>query len=104
MPTTRCRSSAWKLDDILRESPLWDGKVGRLQVTNATQETVELRALMSARNSSQAFDLRCEVREKLIAFLQAEYPYALPRQRWEVASNHISDPATVRPFVASSGH
>jgi hypothetical protein len=42
---------------------------------------VELRALVSVRNPSQAWDLRCEVREKLIAFLQAKYPRALPRQR-----------------------
>jgi len=101
VPVERLRQ---KLDDILRESPLWDGNVGRLQVTNTTQETVELRALMSARNSSQAFDLRCEVREKLIAFLQAEYPHALPRQRWEIASDHISDTATVRPFAPNGGH
>ncbi|MGC2201475.1 MAG: mechanosensitive ion channel family protein, partial [Stellaceae bacterium] len=47
---------------------------------------VEMRALVSARNASLAWDLRCEVREKLIAFLQAEYPHALPRQRVEVAS------------------
>ena len=52
---------------------------------------------MSARNPGQAWDLRCEVREKLIAFLQAEYPNALPRQRTElvgdltVAKNSVSN-------------
>jgi hypothetical protein len=45
---------------------------------------VELRALVSARNPGQNWDLRCRVREKLIAFLQADYPYALPRQRTEL--------------------
>jgi small-conductance mechanosensitive channel len=100
VPVERLRQ---KLDEILRESPLWDGEVGRLHVTNTTQETVELRALMSAR-PGQAFDLRCEVREKLIAFLQAEYPHALPRQRLEIACNHISDTTTVRPFVPSTAH
>jgi small-conductance mechanosensitive channel len=101
VPVERLRQ---KLDEILRESPLWDGKVGGLQVTNTTKDAVELRALASARSPGQAFDLRCEVREKLIAFLQAEYPHALPRQRWEIASNHISDTATVRPFVPSTAH
>ncbi|MGH7048405.1 MAG: hypothetical protein ACREE2_18665, partial [Stellaceae bacterium] len=42
-------------------------------------------ALASARNASDAFNLRCEVREKLIGFLQAEFPGALPRQRAEIA-------------------
>jgi len=94
VPVERLRQ---KLDEILRESRLWDGKVGGLQVTNTTKDTVELRALASARSAGQAFDLRCEVREKLIAFLQAEYPHALPRQRWEIATSRISDTATVHP-------
>jgi len=42
---------------------------------------MELRCLMSARSASQTFDLRCEVREKLIAFLQSEHPEALPHSR-----------------------
>ena len=42
---------------------------------------MELRCLMSARSASQTFDLRCEVREKLIAFLQKEHPEALPHSR-----------------------
>ena len=42
---------------------------------------MELRCLMSARSSAQTFDLRCEVREKLIDFLQQEHPEALPRSR-----------------------
>jgi hypothetical protein len=54
-----------------------------LQVTDANEQTVELRALVSARDSGTAFDLRCEVREKLIEFLRREYPGALPRRRTE---------------------
>jgi hypothetical protein len=52
-----------------------------LQVTDTTERTIEVRGLMSARNASQAFDLRCDVREKMLAFLQSEYPGALPRLR-----------------------
>lgn len=70
-----------KLEEILRGSPLWDGRVGVLQVTEVRERTMELRCLASARNAGDAFDLRCEVREKLIAFLQAEHPQALPRER-----------------------
>jgi hypothetical protein len=56
-------------------------------VTDCRESTVELRVLVSARDSSAAFDLRCEVREKLIGFLQQEYPSALPRQRLEINSS-----------------
>ena len=70
MPIDRLRQ---KLDEIVRQSPLWDGKVARLQVTDMLAEgKAELRALVSARTPSQTWDLRCEVREKLIAFLQTE--------------------------------
>jgi small-conductance mechanosensitive channel len=61
-----------KLDEILRHSPLWDGKVARLEVTDMTTDTVELRALVSARNPGQTWELRCEVREKLLEFLQSQ--------------------------------
>ncbi|MDJ0947166.1 MAG: mechanosensitive ion channel family protein [Kiloniellales bacterium] len=72
------------LHRILEGSPLWDHKVWNLQVTGATDKTLELRALMSARNSGDAWNLRCEVREGLIDFLQKSYPDALPRLRAEL--------------------
>jgi len=54
---------------IVGESPLWDGNLCSLQVTNLTERTMELRCAVSSRNSSQNFDLRCEVREKVIAYI-----------------------------------
>jgi small-conductance mechanosensitive channel len=69
---------------VLETSGLWDGKVSAFQVTNTTADSVELRALMSAPNSGAAFDLRCHVRERLIAFLQQRFPYSLPRVRAEI--------------------
>jgi small-conductance mechanosensitive channel len=66
-----------KLDEILAETKLWDGKVKSVQVTDAKPDTMEVRVLLSARNARDAFDLRCEVREKLIRFLRDEHPYAL---------------------------
>ncbi|HUC18484.1 MAG TPA: mechanosensitive ion channel domain-containing protein [Acetobacteraceae bacterium] len=72
-----------KLDEIVRATPLWDGKVVVLQVVEALPTTIQLRALVSARNSGEAWDLRCYVREKIIAFLQEAYPRALPRQRFD---------------------
>jgi hypothetical protein len=66
---------------ILKASPLWDGKVNVLQVTDSKEHTLEIRALASAANASSAWNLRCEVREKLVAFLQKNYPGSLPRIR-----------------------
>jgi small-conductance mechanosensitive channel len=63
-----------KLHEILQNSDRWDKKAWGLQVTDSTYITMELRALMSAENSSVMFDLRCEVREKLLAFLADNYP------------------------------
>ena len=74
-----------KLGEIVKASKNWDGNVVNLQVTDAKEQTMELRCLMSARSAGQAFDLRCEVREQLIDFLQKHHPEALPRQRSEVA-------------------
>lgn len=84
VPVDRLRD---KLNEIVHASERWDGKVVVLQVVEATGPTVQLRALVSAKNSGIAWDLRCEVREKLVAFLQAEYPHALPRQRTEISGN-----------------
>jgi small-conductance mechanosensitive channel len=70
-----------KFSAILKESKRWDGQVCTTQVTDFKEGTMELRLLMSARSSGQAFDLRCEVREKLIDFLQREHPEALPHSR-----------------------
>jgi small-conductance mechanosensitive channel len=69
---------------ILQASEYWDGTVWGVQMTNATERTVELRALMSAADASIAWNLRCEVREKLIDFIRTDYPGSLPRLRAEV--------------------
>ncbi|TFV95849.1 mechanosensitive ion channel family protein [Algoriphagus kandeliae] len=70
-----------ELDRILENTSLWDKKVKVLQVTDAKERTVETRILVSARNSPTAWDLRVHVREKMIEFLQKNYPEALPRTR-----------------------
>ncbi|MFH2137333.1 MAG: mechanosensitive ion channel domain-containing protein [Candidatus Omnitrophota bacterium] len=73
-----------ELTRILENNSKWDKKVNVLQVTNATEKTVELRALMSAADSPTAWGLRCEVREKLLEFLQQHFPECLPRIRVEM--------------------
>jgi small-conductance mechanosensitive channel len=72
-----------ELRRILGTTANWKGNVCVLQVTDANDRAIQLRALMDAPNASQAWDLRCYVREKLIQFLQESYPQSLPRFRGE---------------------
>jgi small-conductance mechanosensitive channel len=88
------------LTQVVQESKLWDGKVVNLQVTEASPRSMELRALVSATNASLAWDLRCEVREKLIAFLKAEMPESLPRDRTEVELPQLAPEAILSPAMA----
>jgi small-conductance mechanosensitive channel len=68
---------------IIETSRLWDRRVFNVQVTDAKENTIELRLLVSASDSGRLWDLRCELRETIIAFIKAEYPGALPRRRLE---------------------
>ncbi len=70
-----------ELTRLLEGTSLWDGKVNVLQVTNTTENTVEVRALVSAVNSGTAWDLRVYIREKLLVFLKENYPESLPKTR-----------------------
>lgn len=72
-----------KVEEIAEGSPLWDRRVVNVQVTDFRDSTMELRILVSATSAGRAFDLRCDMREKLIDFLQREHPRALPRLRAE---------------------
>ncbi len=73
-----------ELRRILERSGKWDGDVCGLQVTDASAQVMELRALLSAPDSSVAWDLRCYVREELIRFVQQRYPESLPRTRADI--------------------
>ena len=71
-----------QLETIVHASPLWDKRVCGMQVTNLTDRSMELRCLMSSRNSSENFDLRCLVREQMTAWIQQNYPNAFPITRF----------------------
>jgi small-conductance mechanosensitive channel len=70
-----------ELTRILQSSKYWDGKVNGLVVTDVKERTLEVRALASAADASLAWDLRCEVREKLVDFVRRTHPASLPRLR-----------------------
>jgi small-conductance mechanosensitive channel len=84
-----------ELERVVREHPDWDGRVCKLQMTEAGEETIELRALVSAGDSSRAWDLRVDVREALVGFLQREHPDALPRRRLWLREREAADAGVV---------
>ena len=68
-------------EEILKQSGIWDGNVANVQVTNSTNHSLELRFLMSAVDSPTLWDLRVYAREKMVEFMQQNYPEKLPRAR-----------------------
>jgi small-conductance mechanosensitive channel len=70
-----------QVSEIVASSKLWDKGFWNLQVTEAGDRTMRLRVLATASDSASAWDMRCEIREKLITYLQEHYPGALPRIR-----------------------
>lgn len=85
--------------DYLKKHPKWDGRVAVLQITEAGERTIQLRALVSASSSGDAWDLRCDTREAMIGFIQREFPDALPRIR----TDSDSDPAAASESDRSNG-
>lgn len=72
-----------ELHRLLESSDLWDKRAWALQVTDVTEKTIQLRALMSASNASRLFDLRCYVREMMIRYFELKHPESLPLSRQE---------------------
>jgi small-conductance mechanosensitive channel len=81
VPVDRLRAEMRRL---VEASPLWDHRDWVLQVVDTTPTTMVLRGLMSSADAPSNWDLRCEVREQLLDFLQRNYPESLPRLRTEV--------------------
>ena len=78
-----------ELTAVLNQTPLWDGRVNVVQVTDNKRDTIEIRFLMSARSSGEAFDLRCLVREHMIEFLREHHPESLPKTRLEYQEGNL---------------
>jgi small-conductance mechanosensitive channel len=87
-----------KVTEIVTASKLWDGTLVKLQVLETMESALQLRVIASARTSSDAFDLRCEIREKLVDWMQREIPSALPRTRQEtIEAGKRGAPLSDRP-------
>jgi len=83
---------------LLEQSPQWDGKTENVLVTNASDRAMEVRFLMSAANSTALWELRCAIREQLVAFVRDNYPEHLPRLR-----GNLTETSTAGVPVASAG-
>lgn len=70
-----------EMERFVHAHPLWDGRVCELEVTEASERSMQVRCLVSCRDSSQSWKLRCAVREHLIGFVQSSQPGGLPRLR-----------------------
>lgn len=80
-PATDIARVRVKLGQAVRANPHWDGRFFNLQVTDTKAEAIEVRALMTAKDASLAFDLRCDVREAMLAYFRTEMPEAIVRYR-----------------------
>jgi len=84
-----------RLDEVLAGTDLWDGRAKVLQLTDATGGYVRVRVLVTAKDAGTLFDLRCLVREELVAWIHSRNPSALPRTRLEQAEDPRVAPVTV---------
>lgn len=80
-PSTDIPRLRAKYEEIVRASPRWDGRAFVLQVTDTKPDAIEVRVLATAKDAPTTFDLRCDLREAMLAFIRDEMPEALPRRR-----------------------
>ncbi|PZQ54866.1 MAG: mechanosensitive ion channel protein MscS [Phenylobacterium zucineum] len=85
-----------KLEEIVRASPLWDGGLVKTQINDVRETALEIRCLVSARNSGDAGDLKAEIREKILEWMRDTHPDCLPHNRLEM----LAQPAAEAPGKA----
>jgi len=74
------------LKEIIESDPLWNKRFWNIQVTDASEHTMQIGVLAPSADSSKSWNLRCNIREKLIAYLKQEHPQCLPKLRAELGS------------------
>lgn len=94
VPTQAIRD---EFERVCKSLPLWDKRVCVMHVTDASERTMQVRLLVSAKDSGSAFDLRCQIREHMIGFIARNYPGALPRLRAEVEARN--DPEAINSII-----
>ncbi|OYX52011.1 MAG: hypothetical protein B7Y97_03920 [Sphingomonas sp. 32-66-10] len=94
-PTADISRLRARLEELVRANERWDGRGFVLQVTDTRPDAIEVRALVTARDAANAFDLRCDIREGMLAFIRDEMPEALPRGRMELGRPGWSEPVAL---------
>lgn len=92
-----------ELKRIVESAPEWDERVCVMQVTDVNDRSIQLRALVSSQNSGLNFDLRCKVREQLVAFMQDQYPRYLPQLRTTLVRDAEQSEEAASPAHANRG-
>lgn len=82
-----------ELERICNDSPIWDQRVCKVQVTDANDRAMQLRFLISAQNAGDAFELRCVIREGILGYVAQHYPHGLPRVRSSLDPLEMAPPA-----------
>ena len=90
-----------RLRDLLRQCPAWDGRSYNLTVTDTTPNTMEVRALVTAKDADDIWTVRVTVREQLVRWLTEQHPYALPRINTATALIAPDDTAPLPDHVIS---
>jgi hypothetical protein len=95
-----------KLDEILTQTPLYDGRAHVLQVTDAINGYVRIRVLVTAADAPSLFDLRCFVREQMVEWLHTKDANAIPVTRVEMVqerptTHRVSKPETGGLFTGT---
>lgn len=85
------------LKDIIENHPLWDKRFWNLQVSDATEKTMQLRVLATSADSSKSWDLRCAIREQFITYIQRNHPQSLPKFRAEIREAALEGKITPLP-------
>ncbi len=86
-PTTNIPRLRARFEELVQADPLWDGRSYVLQVTDTKPDAIEVRILATASDAGRAFDLRCSLREGMLAYIRDEMPEALPKRRLVVEEN-----------------
>ena len=80
-----------EFERLISESPRWDGETGIIYINEFTERTMQLKAMVSAKNIDDAFYLKIELREQLIKYIQENYPCSLPRYRVDSCGNDSAE-------------
>jgi small-conductance mechanosensitive channel len=68
---------------LVHASHSWDKRSCNLIISDTSERAMQIRGSMSARNSDDAYDLECYIREQLITYIQKKHPACLPKIRMD---------------------